>query len=448
MMVRFSTLVVAAEAILAASAAAESPDAVDLCGHNEELCGLQSFSGFVDVPNAGSLWYWYFEPLNHDPEAPLVLWLQGGPGSSSMVGNFFEMGPVSLDESNELRRRAASDSWGTDFPIVFVDSPVGTGWSYAADESGYARNETDVAHALAFFLQSFKAVHPEVPDNLVIAGESYGGHYVPALARHLINHPGSFNLQAILVGDGLTDPKDQELAKPLQAFAFGLIDEKQLREAQKYAQQAHDLVVAGDVEGADAMRGRMEDVVIRASHINVFDVRSTDDYSWQDERMAYFFSRPSIKDLLHLPRDRNFGTSPRVGYWLRKDVMHSFKGHIEAILQAGVPVLLYQGQFDWKDGVMPSEAWIRTMNWDGIQGFLDAHRAIWRRMSDGRIAGYWRSYRNLHQVVVANAGHMVPMDQPLSAVDLLVRFLRPDGASVPGALSKGSLRGLETVLYN
>merc|ERR1719330_515931 len=178
----------------------------------------------------GSLWYWYFEALNYNPEAPLVLWLQGGPGSSSMVGNFFEMGPVALDESAELRRRSASESWGTDFPIVFVDSPVGTGWSYADDDSGYARNETAVAEALAVFLQGFKAAHPEVPGSLVIAGESYGGHYVPALGRHLINHPGPFKLQAVLVGDGLTDPVNQELGKPSQAFAFGLIDEKQLHE--------------------------------------------------------------------------------------------------------------------------------------------------------------------------------------------------------------------------
>lgn len=368
-----------------------------------------------------------------------------------MIGNFFEMGPVELDENTALRRRTASESWGTDFPIVFVDSPVGTGWSYAADDNSYARNETDVAHALAHFLQGFKAVHPEVPDNLVLTGESYAGHYIPALGRHLINHPDPpFKLQALLVGDGLTDPKDQELLKAPQAFAFGLIDEKQLREAQEYAQQSHDLAMAGDFDGAAVKRDLMEDVVTRASHINVFDVRSTDDYSWQDERMAAFFSRSEIKDLLHLPADRTFGTSPRVGQCLRKDVMLSYKGHVEAILQAGVPVLLYQGQFDWKDGVMPSEAWIRTMHWDGIEGYLKTHRDIWRRAADGRIAGYWRSYRNLHQVVVANAGHMVPMNQPLSAADMLTRFLRPAAASQLGALSAGSLRGAipETVLYN
>merc|ERR1719210_804244 len=105
--------------------------------------------------------------------------------------------------------------------------------------------------------------------------------------------------------------------------------------------------------------------------------------------MESFFSRPAIKDLLHVPRERSFGTSPRVSDCLRDDFMQSYKGHVEAILKAGVRVLLYQGQFDWKDGVMPCEAWIRTMQWDGIAGYLDAPRLVWRRAIDGHIAGYW-----------------------------------------------------------
>lgn len=403
---------------------------------------MSSFSGLVPIPDVGALFYWYFAPLRPAPEAPLILWLQGGPGASSMVGNLFELGPITVDEGGVLRRRAATETWATDFPVVFVDSPVGVGFSYANDGSGYARNETAVASALASFLQQFKAMHPELPKRLIIAAESYGGHYAPALSTFLLEHPGPFQLDGVMVGDGLTDPATQVLQKPNSAFGFGLIDEKQLQEAQNYAQQAHDFAMDGNWAAAKARRGMMEDVVINASHINPYDVRTTEDYKWQDDRLFSFFGRDDIKDLLHVPQDRIFDNGERVKECLNDDVMQSYKGHVETLLKAGIRVLLYQGQFDWKDGVLPSEAWIRTMQWDGIPGYLEAPREVWRRDIDGHIAGYWRSFRNLEQVVVLGAGHLVPMNQPLSAADMLARF-----AGRPAQQSARLELGDEVVLF-
>jgi len=64
------------------------------------------------------------------------------------------------------------------------------------------------------------------------------------------------------------------------------------------------------------------------------------------------------------------------------------------------------------------------MQWPGIAGYLQAERMIWRRAVDGNVAGYWRRFKNLEQVVVLGAGHMVPMNQPLSALDMIQRFVR------------------------
>jgi len=103
--------------------------------------------------------------------------------------------------------------------------------------------------------------------------------------------------------------------------------------------------------------------------------------------------------------------------------MRSQKANVEKLLVKGVKVLLYQGQFDWKDGVVSNEAWVRTMQWEGVPSFLNSNRTIWKRAVDGQIAGYWRRWQNLEHVVVLGAGHLVPMDNPLSAGDMLRRFL-------------------------
>jgi len=239
---------------------------------------------------------------------PLVLWLQGGPGSSSMTGAFFEVGPVTLDNDAKMRRKADLETWASIVPVLFVDSPIGTGWSFAVNESGYARNESAVASNLAAFLEGFRTLHPEVPFSLVLAGESYAGHYIPALGAHLIDHGSAFRLQAVMIGDGLTDPPTQVLTKPQEAFAFGLLDEKQLQKAEQLAHQAHDFAQVGAYISAGRLRNEMEDFVRDASQVNLYDVRTTEQYDARFELINKFFKDNATKDLLHVPHHLNFGT--------------------------------------------------------------------------------------------------------------------------------------------
>lgn len=339
-----------------------------------------------------------------------------------MMGNFFELGPVALTPKPSLVRRSPNETWASYMPVLFVDSPVGTGWSWA-NPGGFAVSQVEVAEDLVLFLQKVAERLPLSHRRLVVAGESYGGHFVPALGDMLLTSKCPFQLEAIAIGDGLTDPATQVLTKPKEAFAFGLLDEAQLAKAEQLAQASHDAAQAKLWGKAVDLRQEMEDFVKNVSAINPYDVRTTEPYDWMGIRMQTFFDLNETKDLLHIPRDHRFGTSPEVQLNLRDDIMQSQKPQIESLLRAGIRVLLYQGQFDWKDGVVSNEAWIRTLDWPGRASFLEANRTVWRRANDGRIAGYWRGFQNLEQVVVLAAGHLVPMNQPLSAVDMLLRFL-------------------------
>lgn len=414
-----------------------APDAVDLCKRDAALCGLESFSGFLPLSeNRGSLFYWYFPGPNsstaqraggspQQSALPLVLWLQGGPGASSMMGLFFEHGPLALEESGRLRRRAPEETWASWAPLLFIDSPLGTGWSFASSDAAFARDEGTVAADLVDGLRGFRALHPEAPSSIVLTGESYGGHFLPALgARLLMEQQPPFSLAAVAIGDGFTDPATQVLTKPQEAYAFALIDEKQLAEATALASLASNLAITGNFSGALSSRLAMEELVSKSSGINLYDVRTTQSYDWQDTRLNAFFGDNHTKDMLHIPRHVVFGaSSDKVEQFLADDIMRSQKPNVEALLNAGIRVLLYQGQFDWKDGVVSNERWIRSMAWPGVSGYLKAPRALWRRASDGELAGYWRRFKNLEQVVVLGAGHLVPMDQPRSARDMLVRFV-------------------------
>lgn len=116
------------------------------------------------------------------------------------------------------------------------------------------------------------------------------------------------------------------------------------------------------------------------------------------------------------------------------DIGRSRYSHlIPPILDAGLPVLLYQGQMDMRDGVAATMAWLPTMPWGQLQEWLAAPRTTWVSPQGAvesnddtvpNIAGYIRSYGGLTHMTVGGAGHLVPMDQPERAQDMIQRFVK------------------------
>ncbi|XP_047158533.1 serine carboxypeptidase-like 50 [Vigna umbellata] len=90
--------------------------------------------------------------------------------------------------------------------------------------------------------------------------------------------------------------------------------------------------------------------------------------------------------------------------------MKSVKHMVEYLVRKS-RVLLYQGEYDLRDGVVQTEVWVKTMKWEGIEEFLNAERKIWK--VNGELAGYVQSWNSLTNVVVLGAGHLLPTDQPL-----------------------------------
>lgn len=129
------------------------------------------------------MFWWLYETTAEKviTNRPLVIWLQGGPGASSTgLGNFGELGPLDV----HLRRR--NYSWVQDVNVLFIDNPVGAGFSYVEDDSSYPKTNKEIAHDLIKCLEGFYEKRPEfllVP--LYITGESYGGKMLVEFALEL-----------------------------------------------------------------------------------------------------------------------------------------------------------------------------------------------------------------------------------------------------------------------
>ncbi|XP_040328301.1 putative serine carboxypeptidase CPVL isoform X2 [Herpailurus yagouaroundi] len=126
---------------------------------------VKSYAGYITVNKTynSNIFFWFFPAQVQPMAAPVVLWLQGGPGGSSMFGLFVEHEPYIVTSNMTVRPREFS--WITTFSMLYIDNPVGTGFSFTDDPQGYAVNEDDVARNLYSALTHFFLLFPEYKNN-------------------------------------------------------------------------------------------------------------------------------------------------------------------------------------------------------------------------------------------------------------------------------------------
>lgn len=183
---------------------------------------VKSYSGYADVSEDQHIFFWFFEARNVNPsEAPLTVWINGGPGSSSMIGLFQENGPCGIDSDGNPYNNPYS--WSEASNMLYIDQPTQVGFSYSIPVPGYTDpstgyivtlpnatcpdyaveygtcgtysypNETLTANStsgaapnLWATLQGFMGVFPQYSRNgFHFTTESYGGHYGPVFNEYI-----------------------------------------------------------------------------------------------------------------------------------------------------------------------------------------------------------------------------------------------------------------------
>lgn len=195
--------------------------------------GIESYSGYFTVNETcnSNMFFWFFPSKTGGAKAPVLLWLQGGPGGTSMFGLFNEHGPYVINDNMTLEARLYT--WTRKYHVVYIDNPVGTGFSFTESDDGYARNEDDVAENLYSALTQLFTVFSEYqPNDFYATGESYAGKYVPAISLKIHqenqNSPSvKINLKGLIIGDGLCDPESMFPSYAPFLYNIGLLDENQ-----------------------------------------------------------------------------------------------------------------------------------------------------------------------------------------------------------------------------
>ncbi|KAH8115994.1 serine carboxypeptidase [Phellopilus nigrolimitatus] len=429
-----------------------------------KLCdpGVQQYSGYLDISDGKHLFFWFFESRTAPEDAPLILWLNGGPGCSSSTGLLFELGPCSIaNDGNNVTYNP--HSWNSNANIIFLDQPVNVGFSYSSD--GSSVNTSPVAGEDVYaFLELFLTRYPKYAEApFHIAAESYGGTYVPNFAntiykknKELALAPQSgvvnINLASVMIGNGITNPYIQDATIPEFACdgPYPIYDDPNGPECT--ALRGKVPTCQRLIQACYKYNSRLACVPaalycnsqlygpIQQSGRNPYDVRKTCDPA-KDTSLCYrqmgwietWMNEESNKKAVGADPTIDFSScnmQVNQAFMMQGDGMHNSAPLLTDLVNDGIRLLIYAGNADYMCNFIGNEAWVAALDTNFREEFTAAEALPWVTLASGKIAGSVRTAGaneftagNVTFVTVHEAGHMVPYDQPEAALDLLTRWI-------------------------
>ncbi|WP_165956098.1 S10 family peptidase [Streptomyces hainanensis] len=436
---------------LVTSIPANIPHTLSIDLNTKDTRKVRSYAGHVHVDNTehpgteNHLFYWFFESQTCNPHVavpdqqdlisrtPLLIWLNGGPGASSLLGLFLENGPLSIADDAAGTISVTPRSWNQEAHVVYWDQPLGTGYSYSDVEDEYVRDEEALGRMFWQALQEFFRLHPEYARcPLYVCGESYAGKYVPAIALEIDRRNSAgpegrhLDLRGIAVGNGWITPELSLRVMIDYAYATGYLGISG-RDSLLDSYAAFQTVLrAGDMKEATRLGNDLVNTVLAyGGNFDLYDVRRWDDISMGALR-AYLNS-PDVKKALHVHADVTWECGDNEGpvaEALVEDNMADASGKYGELIDKGYQTLLYTGNFDLACGYRCTEEILDgLMEQRGEQAeWRNAPRLVWTQAQQNP-KGFVRRLRNLTQVAVPDSGHEVPAYQPEICREMLYNWL-------------------------
>ncbi|XP_014245096.1 venom serine carboxypeptidase-like [Cimex lectularius] len=388
-----------------------------------------SHAGFLTVNKAynSCLFMWFFESETTPEYAPVVLWLQGGPGSSALQTIFQENGRYYLKPSKGvgLRKHYLSQSMNT----IYIDSPVGTGFSFTDRAEGYSRDENQAAADLyKALVQIFQLFEKYRRNEFFIVGQEYGGKLAISLAELITeknqNNVKKINLKGLAIGNGLFDPISMVDSYANLLYTIGLIDLEWKKQFE--TKQAELKRLIGQNQFSNAVDTYIDMLIGNENSMfkNVTGYKNSLNYLQDTENSLYGTLEYNLKEKPFLRNATHVGYVPFndgvvARDYLKDSIMQSVKPNLEKLLPK-YRVLVYSGQLNIMVPYVAISKFLNSLKWSGSWSFKLAPRKLW--IVDGAIAGYCKHTKTLSEVMIKDAGQLVSFDQPKLTKEMIVKF--------------------------
>ena len=341
----------------------------------------------------------------------------------------FYGGPFIVTQNLTLKTRV--HSWHTNHHVIYLENPIGAGYSFTDDDAAFVTNQTEVARDLLPVLLQFFQLFPELRKNdFYVAGESYGGKFVCSASRAIKQHNDAgkrkINLEGIVILNGVIDPLYQMTYSDYW-YETGLIGSNGRDQIKKIEIEAHQLIKQQKYEEAAMANDKIvmkmftkeptlfENHTGYSDHFNNLQDRTPDDFIWVNA----FSGSAGLRKSLHVGNVSFYGALDKVRLHLKSELMRSMAPVLADLLRH-YRILVLCGQVDTVVPYPRTQEMHWNLDWPGVGEFRKAQRKQWR--VNGDLAGYVKSAGNLTEVLVRKAGHLLPADQPLWIWNILNRF--------------------------
>ncbi|XP_027346904.1 serine carboxypeptidase-like 31 [Abrus precatorius] len=434
-------------------------------GHNVDLVtnlpgqphvDFQHYAGYVTVneTNGRALFYWFYEAITKPEEKPLVLWLNGGPGCSSVgYGATQEIGPFLVDTDGQ-GLKFNNFSWNREANMLFLESPVGVGFSYSNVTSDYEQLGDDFTANDAYtFLQNWLLKFPSYRTRtFYIAGESYAGKYVPELAELIHdrnNDPSLYiDLKGILLGNPETSDAEDWIGLVDYAWSHAVISD-----------ETHQIIKTScDFNSSDPWRNEdcsqaVDEVLKQYNEIDIYSLytsvcfASTARSNGQpmqtsmnkrsskmmprimggydpclDDYAKAFYNRPDVQKALHASDGYNLKNwsicnNKIFNNWA--DSKPSVIPIYKKLISAGLRIWVYSGDTDGRVPVLSTRYSLSSLALPVTKPWRPWYH-------ENEVSGWVEEYQGLTFATFRGAGHAVPCFKPSNSLAFFSSFLSGD----------------------
>eukprot|EP00257_Ricinus_communis_P017206 XP_015575597.1 serine carboxypeptidase-like 45 [Ricinus communis] len=431
---------------------------------------FQQYAGYItiDEKQQRALFYYFVEAETDPASKPLVLWLNGGPGCSSLgAGAFSEHGPFRPSSGESLVINEYS--WNKEANMLYLETPAGVGFSYSVNTSFYDNvNDTITAQDNLVFLQQWFLKFPEyMSRDFFITGESYAGHYVPQLANLILQSGLKFNLKGIAIGNPLLEFNTDFNSEGDFYWSHGLISDytyvlvntacnisQLMREymsgslssgcelvADQLSIEIPDAIDDYDVT-SDVCPSYLQAVTLLKSFnhplISKFQLsplgeslQATSDQSEAaenidlcvQEKSFEYLNNKDVQDALHakLVGISNWTFCSRVMYYDRRNFEIPTIDVVGSLVSSGIRVLVYSGD---QDSVIPFIGSRTLVNGLATKLKLNATTTYSGWLVDKQVGGWTQVYGDiLTYATIRGGSHMAPWSSPKRSLALFKAFL-------------------------
>lgn len=396
---------------------------------------------YVTVRPGVHMFWWYYPCRNistgnyNQSAIPLVIWLQGGPGeAASGMGNFLEIGPY------DIHWQYRNTTWSQLAHVLFIDSPVGAGFSYADNQTLYTRDEQQIATDLLNVLKHFfKTIPHMLRAPIYIYGQSYGGKMAVSFASLLSQAIAKKTIQWHLAGIGLFDP----LISPIDTVksyvryykTFSLMDDDEAQSANEYVANITQLIDRQQFGRASTMLIDLLRYIVNVT--GLVDIYNTlqhlDDNPFESSHhskrntsitlLSQLMNGPIRNALAIIPQNLTWQAGNGLVYQvLNYDIMQSVTDKVEYLLNhSNITIDIFGGQLDGLTNAIGTQAWIDKLKWSHLSQYQQHDKVP--IYDEGEVIAFSKSYSQLSYHWILNAGHYAIRDAPSTTFKLFQRAI-------------------------